>query len=207
MATSAQAPYELLVANFSRPTQSLIVGSDTANMAPTKTRTGFLFQHVQNIGFALDHVSGTSTHASSLITHTINQTLDPFGGTPPPTGDVTVASDVFSGQSASLFIGQFELVSNRDFVTGGGVAATATAIAAAVSALPGYTGTPAGATVTVDGPAGQSGLRFSASYSGGDENFTFTYVASDGVLSQGIGGGPIQPPTILPAGVPNGIAP
>jgi hypothetical protein len=70
MGTTAQAPYELLVANFSRPTQSLISGSDTDNMAPTKTRTGFLFQNIQNLGFASDHVSGTSTPARSLVTDT-----------------------------------------------------------------------------------------------------------------------------------------
>jgi len=207
MPTVAQPPYQLLVANFSRPTQSSIEGSDTSHMAPTKTRTGFIFQHVQNLGFASDHVSGTSSPARSVVTNTINATFDPFGGTPPPTGDVVVASDVFVGQSASLFIGPYELVSNRDFVTGGGTAATATAIATAVSALPGYTGTPAGSTVTVEGPDGQSGLRFDAAYRGGDLNFTFTYVAEDGVLSQGIGGGPIEPPDILPPGTPNGVAP
>lgn len=207
MPTAAQPPYELLVANFSRPTQSLETGSDTSHMAPTKTRTGFVFQHVQNIGFATDHVSGTAGPARSLITNTTNGILDPFGGTPPPTGDVTVASDVFAGQSASLFIGPFELVSGRDFTTGGGVAATATSLAAAVSALPGYTGTPVVATVTVEGPQGQSGIRFEAAYRGGELNFVFAYVAGDGVLSQGIGGGPVEPPTILPPGAPNGVAP
>jgi len=207
MATASQPPYELLVANFSRPTQSLEYGSDTSEMAPTKTRTGFIFRHVQNIGFATDHTNGTAVSGRSVITNTLNEQFDPFGGTPPPTGDVTVASDVFAGTSASLFVGAYELVSNRDFVTGGGVAATATNIATAIGNLPGYTATPAGATVTVEGPAGQVGLAFTAAYRGGAQNFTFTYVDQDGVLSQGIGGGPIDPPTILPAGTPNGVAP
>lgn len=207
MSTTAQAPYTLLVANFSRPTQSLETGSDTSHMAPTKTRTGFVFQHVQNIGFASDHTNATAVPARSLITETTNAILDPFGGTPPPTGDVTVASNTFAGQSASLFIGPFELVSGRDYTVGGSTIFTATAIAAAVSALPGYTGTPVASTVTVDGPEGQSGLRFNATYRGGDENFTFAYVANEEVLSQGIGGGPIEPPTILPPGLPNGVAP
>ena len=207
MPTIAQPPYELLVANFSRPTQSLITGSDTSHMAPTKTRTGFIFQHVQNLGFASDHVSGTATPARSVVTNTINATFDPFGGTPPPTGDVLVASNVFAGPSASLFVGPYELVSNRDYAVGASTALTAVAIAAAVSALPGYTGTPVASTVTVDGPEGQSGLRFDAAYRGGDLNFTFTYVAQDSVLSQGIGEGPIDPPDILPPGTPNGVAP
>jgi len=207
MATASGPQYQLLVANFSRPTQSSEYGSDTSNMAPTKTRTGFTFRHVQNLGFAGDMTHGTSSPGRSLVTNTLNAQFDPFGGTPPATGDVTVADNTFAGTSASLFIGPYELVSGRDYIVGGAAAATATAIATAVSNLPGYTGTPAGAVVTVDGPAGQAGLRFDATYRGGAENFTFTYVDQDGVLSQGIGGGPIEPPGILPAGTPNGVAP
>lgn len=207
MPTTAQPQYELLVANFSRPTQSLVYGSDTSNMAPTKTRTGFVFQHVQTLGFALDHTNGTSSPARSLVTHTLNALLDPFGGTPPPTGTVTVVSNVFVGLSASLFVGQYELVSGRDYIVGATTALTATAIAAAISNLPGYTGTPVGSVVTVDGPLGQAGPRLNAVYRGGELNFTFAYVAQDEELSQGIGGGPIEPPSLLPAGVPNGVAP
>lgn len=207
MATTLDRPYELLVANFSRPTQSLETGSDTSHMAPTKTRTGFLFRHVFKRGFATDHVSGTAVPARSVIVYTINAFMDPFGGTPPPTGDLEVVSDVFAGQSASIFVGPFELVSDRDFVTGGGVLVTAANIGAAIDALPGYTAIVAGATVTVEGPEGQWDLPFYAIYRGGDENFTFTWVAEDKVLSQGIGGGPIEPPVILPPGLPNGVAP
>jgi hypothetical protein len=207
MPTTAQPPYELLVANFSRPTQSLIQGSDTANMPPTKTRTGFVFQHVQTLGFSTDLTNDTSTPGRSLITHTLNERMDPFGGTPPPTGDVEVVSDVFAGQSASLFVGPYELVSNRDFVTGGGAAATAANIEAAIDALPGYSASTAGTVVTVNGPQGQAGIRFEATYRGGEMNFSFTYVAGDGVLSQGLANGPIFPPEILPPGTPNGEAP
>jgi len=209
MGTSAQAPYELLVANFSRPTQSLINGSDTDNMAPTKTRTGFLFQNIQNLGFATDHVSGTSTPARSLITNTALGTMQPFDPNAAPTGSLTVASDVFVGHSASLFVGPFELISNRDFVTGGGTAATATAIAAAVSSLPGYTGTPAGSDVVIEGPRGQLQLRFTATYRGGELNFTFNTTPSnqDDLLGFPPGTHPIEPPVILPAGLPNGVAP
>jgi hypothetical protein len=207
MATASQPSYQLLVANFSRPTQSSESGSDTAEMAPTKTRTGFVFRHVQNLGFASDHTQGTAVGASSVVTSTLNAQFDPFSGTPPPRGDVEVVDNTFAGLSASLFVGPYELVSGRDYLVGGGAAATATAIATAVSNLPGYTGTPAGAVVTVEGPLGQVGLRFEAAYRGGAANFAFTYVDQDGVLSQGIGAGPIEPPTILPPGVPNGVAP
>jgi hypothetical protein len=207
MPTAAQPQFEILVANFSRPYPSLIFGADPENQSYTRTRTGFVFQHVQNIGFSADYTNATYTPARSLITKTVNARLDPFGGTPPPTGDVEVVSDVFAGTSASLFVGPFELVSNRDFVTGGGAGVTATNITAAINMLPGYSATVAGPVVTVNGPAGQEGLRFSATYRAGALNFDFTYVAETGVLSQGIGNGPIEAATILPAGLPNGVAP
>jgi len=177
MPTSAIPQYSILVANFSRPTQSHVFGSDTANMAPTKVRTGFTFQCIQTLGFALDHRSSPYGPAYSLITKTWLARMDPFGGTPPPTGDVTVSDNTFAGASASLFVGPYELISSRDYVVGGAPGVTAVNIAAAISNLPGYTGTPAGAVVTVNGPPGQVGLRFEAAYRGGNQNFTFTYVA------------------------------
>ena len=207
MGTTAQAPYELLVANFSRPTQSLIHGSDTDNMAPTKTRTGFLFQNIQNLGFASDHVSGTSTPARSLVTNTKLGRLQPFAPNDPPEGELTVVSDVFVNHSASLFVGSFELISNRDFATGGGVVVTATSIATAIDALPGYSAVPGGAAVVVTGPRGQVDLRFNATYRAGALNFTFAYPQTEGVLGFVQPASPLDPPTILPAGLPNGVAP
>lgn len=211
MPTAAQAPYTLLVANFSRPTQSLIFGSDTSWMAPTKTRTGFVFQHVQLLGFAYDHTNATGSPGRSLVVSTTNVGHDPFKTDPPlrPIGTVTVSSDVFDGQSASLFIGPYELVSNRDFVTGGGAAVTATNIAAAVSALEGYVGSTIGADVIVRGPFGQGdeALRFFARYRGGDMNFTFAYEAQEGYLGYDVSGTRPEELEILPAGTPNGVAP
>lgn len=208
MATTAQPQYELLVANFSRPTQSLIFGSDTDNMPPTKIRTGFVFQMIQNIGFAADHVSGTRSPARSLITESHPQRFQPFAPNAVATADVTVVSDVFAGTSASLFVGKFELVSGRDFVTGGGAAATATNIATAISALPGFSANAVGPTVTVEAPAGQVGERFFAEYRGGELNFTFAYPGQDEVLGfTALADSPIDPPTILPPGTPNGVAP
>jgi hypothetical protein len=209
MATTAQAPYTLLVANFSRPTQSLETGSDTSEMPPTKTRTGFQFQPIQNIGLATDHTNATAVPARSLITDTLLATMQPLDPNARPGATLTVASDVFVGHSASVFVGEFELVSDRDFVTGGGAAATATALAAAISALPGYDGTPAGADVTVLGPRGQLRLNLDAAYRGGELNFTFAYLdtTQEGLLGFGVGVKPEEPPVILPPGLPNGVAP
>lgn len=207
MATTALPPYKLLVANFSRPTQSLIFGSDTQNMPPTKTRTGFVFQHIQNLGFAGDLVSSTGGPARSLVADTKLGIMQPFPPNGVPAADVEVVSDVFVGRSASVFVGPFELVSNRDFVTGGGLAATAANLATAINALPGYFAGVAGPIVSVTGPRGQVGLRFDATYRAGALNFDFTYPQQDGVLGFMQPASPIDPATLLPAGTPNGVAP
>lgn len=122
---------------------------------------------------------------------------------------MSVVSDVFVGESASLFVGPFELISGIDFVTGGGAAATATNIATAISNLPGYDGVAVGIVVTVEGPRGQEGLAFDAAYRGGERNFAFVYPDSsqDGVLGYGVGVNPIEPPTIIPPASLQGVAP
>jgi hypothetical protein len=184
MPTAAQPSFQLLVANFSRPYPSLITGADPITAGPTKTRGGFVFAHVSQLGFSPDLTQ--QGEASSVVVSTTNVGWDPFKNNPPdlPEADITVASDVFAGTSASIFLGPFELVSNRDFTTGGGVAATATNIANAVNNLPGYTASVAGPTVTVEGPAGQGpeSIQFRAVYRGGTENFTFVWPRKEGFL-------------------------
>lgn len=197
MPTVAQKSYDLLVANFSRPYPSAIHGANPDNQSYTRSRTGFEIQVIQTVGRG----------GPSLVVTATRGTLDPFGGNPPPTGEVEVVSDNFANGSASLFVGQFELVSGRDFATGGGVAATAGNIATAINTLPGFSAGAVGAVVTVEGPLGQVGLRFEAHYRGGEQNFEFTYVADYGVLSQGIGGGPVESVQEMAAGAPNGVAP
>jgi hypothetical protein len=196
----------LLVANFSRPMPSLLHGADPANAAPTKTRTGFEFGHVQNIG-----MSATLTqhgYSASVVAQTTNVGIEPFENTPPtrPTGVVTVANNTFAPGSASLFVGPFELAANRDFIAGGGVNATATAIAAAIDNLPGYDAAAVAADITVTGPLGvaPASLAFSATYRTSTRNFTFTYTGATGYL--GYTDSPLVV-EILPAGVPNGAAP
>ena len=105
-----------------------------------------------------------------------------------------------------LLVGPFELVANRDFIPGGGAAATATALAAAIDALPGYTAAEVGADITVTGPLGAApaSLRFDATYRTSTANFTFTWTGVDGFL--GYSDSPLEV-EILPAGLPNGAAP
>jgi hypothetical protein len=72
-------------------------------------------------------------------------------------GVVTVASAVFGGPT-SLILGEFTLTTNVDFVVDPASAVnTAAALADAISNLPGYTGTPAGADVNIVGPIGVQG--------------------------------------------------
>lgn len=210
MGTNTSEGYDLLVANFSRPYPSLIFGADPANQSYTRTRTGFRFRHIQNIGFAFDHTNATYSPARSVITKITNAEFDPFAtGTLRPSAELTVASNTFSGGSASLFVGPFELISGRDFVVGGTAIVTATNIAAALDNLPGYNGVPSGTIVDVFGPLGQMGLRFDAAYGGGTLNFTIIYYDKVGFLGNPVGtpDRPLEPPVILPAGLPNGVAP
>jgi hypothetical protein len=124
--------------------------------------------------------------------------MEPFNSTG-PTGDVTVADNTFVADSASLYIGPYELVSGRDFIVGGSAGATATAIDAAINNLPGYSTALASPTITVIGPLGQANLRFDARYRGGNVNFAFTYVNDNGVLGWATAAdSAIKAPTILP---------
>jgi hypothetical protein len=207
MATTSGPSYELLVANFSRPNPAPGYGSDPAISRPTKIRSGFIFRHIQNIGLSTDMTNATSSPARSVITSTLNAQMQPFEPNQLPYADVEVISDVFVGESASLFVGPYELVSGRDFVTGGGAAATALTIEAAIDNLPGYSAVVVGAVVTVTGPGGQLSLRFDARYRGGEKNFEFTYPDStqDGLLGFDPGFDPELPPTIIPPASLQGI--
>jgi hypothetical protein len=200
MPTISGPTFELLVANFSRPNPAPGYGADPETSRPTKIRSGFIFRHVQSMGLSADLTNATRCPARSVIVKTLNAQMQPFDPNARPEGDVEVISNVFSGLSASLFVGPFELISGRDFVVGGAVAATATAIADAIDNLPGYDGTAVGAVVTVEGPRGQLGLPFTAAYRGGERNFDFTYLDStqDGVLGYTPDVNPEEPPTIIP---------
>jgi len=209
MATTSGPSYTLLVANFSRPNPAPGFGADPATSRPTKIRSGFVFRHIQNIGLSTDMTNATSSPARSVITSTINAQMQPFEPNEAPFADVEVVSNVFVGESASLFVGPFELISGRDFVPGASAALTAVEIGGAIDNLPGYSGAVAAEVVTVTGPRGQLGLRFDADYRGGERNFDFTYPDStqDGLLGFGVGFKPELPPTIIPPASQQGIAP
>lgn len=109
-----------------------------------------------------------------------------------PTGVFTVADNNFSTGTCIIKIGDFEFVSGVDFVAGAGVNATATNIAAAINALPGWSASALAADVTVFYPhAGK--VRFEARHHGTIVNITPLNPA-DGFLQYG--GTQLEPPTL-----------
>jgi hypothetical protein len=96
------------------------------------------------------------------------------GAISPKVASLTVANDDFTTGTTVITLGDFTLTSDIDYVTGGGAAVTAANLAAAITALPGFTATvPAGAQVDIEygyGPANQ--VDFNILYNGTITNFT-----------------------------------
>ena len=101
-----------------------------------------------------------------------------------PIGFVEVLVNPIAGPETSpiLFVGPFTLEAGRDYLVGGGAAATATNIAAAISNLPGYTGSAVGTTIEVLGPAGKTGLAFTAQLRTTTIIFQFSWPSDPGFL-------------------------
>lgn len=98
------------------------------------------------------------------------------------TGTIEVVDNDFSA-AATLLIGPYSVTSGVDYTVGASEADTATAIAAAIDALPGLSSSATLATLTIDGPPGLEGVgyRFGVVYAGVIQNFTLT--PDDGALS------------------------
>ena len=101
------------------------------------------------------------------------------------TADLEVVDDDHTTGLTKLYLGVYELLADVDYVTGGGLNATATNIAAAISRLRGFTALAVGPVVTVTGPTGPDGgtIPFYAVYGGSVTNYTFT--PADGYLTVG----------------------
>jgi len=107
------------------------------------------------------------------------------GAIAPKVGSLTVADDDFTTGVAVLYLGDFTLTSDVDYVTGGGVAVTAANIAAAILPLPGFVANAVGATVTINytsGPADE--VPFRVVYYGTKTNFA-PVIPNDGLLGNG----------------------
>jgi hypothetical protein len=109
-------------------------------------------------------------------------------------GTVLVSNNDFT-LPATLYLGNYALISNEHFLVGGNTAATATNLAAAIDSLLEFSATVLGSTVTVSGPFGPDGntVRLEASYAGAVQNYTLT--PNDGSLE--LGAPVIGPPEII----------
>lgn len=87
------------------------------------------------------------------------------------TGAFVVNDNDFSTGPAVFTLGPYELTSFVDYTPGAGVNATATAVAAAISRLPGYIATANVATVSVERSGSCDEVEFSVKHFGTHTNF------------------------------------
>lgn len=186
MTIGSQAPYTVLVANLD------VSAMPERGINAHKIRTGFRMSPIQTMG---NELVGEAMSPLKTSLATFNAYAD--GAPTRPTATVTVANNTFSGDSARLFVGPYTIVSNVHFTPGGGVNATATALAAAVDALPEYTAAAVGAVVTVQGPISGLSLRFQAEYVAGNKNYSFSWPTNPGFLGY-LSNPPLLGPVVLP---------
>ena len=186
---SAQAPFTMLIANLRQ-------GSDPSKGPsgnPQVIRQTYTVQHFPEIGGRGPEVGTPNPRTPGVGTH-----LGHVSYTTPPvpvaaTGDITVAGNTFAGPT-SILLGEHILTSGVDFVIGGSEAATATNLAAAIDALPGFSApAPGGAVITVTGPFGVIGNEL-AFYSDGASPYNFTFDPIDGTMA---GAEPVIGPPVL----------
>lgn len=175
MPTTTVVPYRLYAPGM------VASGQVDRGILPVVVRSGMEYQHVQIYG---PSTLAYQSQRGAQIPHTYLGLMDPIGGDL-PYGEVEVVSTSFAGESASLFVGPYEIVSGRDYSTAGALAVIATALAAAIDATPEYSAIAVGAVVQVTGKAGRIAddeLRLDAYYRGGGINFSFTWPNREGFM-------------------------
>lgn len=166
--TTAQRPFTMLVANLTGASDP----SRNSGGNPVKVRSTITQQHLPELpggsdwgpGLASEKTPGLGTKKGLLTT---------TAGVPARgIGSVQVANNDFT-EPAYLYIGEAVFKSGEDFVVGGGVNATATNLAAAITDLDGYAASAVGAFITVQSPFGPTGweVKFEAIYEGAIQNF------------------------------------
>lgn len=166
----AQPKFRMLVANIDG------AGDPSRGRNPSKLRQAFEVQNfVEVAGQGPDtKIRARAAPGLSSARGLRTYTTDP--AFPAPSGcTITVVDNTFT-YAAKLYLGPYVLVSGVDYTVGGAVGATATNLAAAIDALPGFSASAVGAVITVTGPLGEVGneLRFSAVYSGSVQNLTLS---------------------------------
>lgn len=136
-----------------------------------------------------DRLQPPPKHLSTVT----SQTMSPQGerdfialvgpGYAAQTASLVVADNDFSDR-AVIILGDYELISNVDYLVGGGVVATATAIAAAIDLLPEFTAQGVGATVNITREPSMERVEFRVLHLGAVTNFT-PLVPVDGWMDPG----------------------
>jgi len=140
--------YQLIVANLRE-------GSDPSRGPignPVIQRSQFLQNNVLTIGGD----QNTRGSGGAVVRTQTHKYVDPSDPQANATGEIEVLLDTFT-TAAKIFLGDYVLISGRDFATGGGVAVTAGNIATAIDNLTGFAAVSAGPVVTVTGPKGIAG--------------------------------------------------
>lgn len=166
---TASRPFTILVANLEGS------GDPSRGRNPTKLRTGFRSQLLSEIARQSDESKVGDPQAPGIrVLQGLLAWTTP--GVPiVSTGDITVTSNDFT-DAATLYLGPYTVTSNEDFTPGGSTALTAVALALAIDALPQFTASAVGSTVTLTGPVGPNGnfTRFSEEYRGAVANYTLS---------------------------------
>lgn len=173
----AQPPYQLLVANFTKP-HTPEFGTTGSN--PIRSRSGFEFQNTSYLSF-----DGAGGAATSTVVATGTGSL--LSGAPftNQTGSVTIASFDITTGAAEVHIDKYVLVAGEDFLAGGSTAVMATNLAAAIANLNGYSLTVAvGSTVNVVGPLGSQNRTWKTRVFGTIANFS-AITPENGLLAYG----------------------
>lgn len=159
------------------PTKTLLVGIQPWGTDPTIH--GLLGQPNKTINTVEFNV--ISTEGGQNIN--ANLATGPAGPTA-ATGEFTVADNDFTTGAAILFLGENKIISDIDFIPGVGVDDTATAIAAAISRLPGFSATSNGALVMVEWEGSFDEVEFYARHYGTKTNFS-TFVPDNNFFAMG----------------------
>lgn len=174
----APTPFRVLVGTYPHHTEP----DRSPPLQPAHTRTAVLYGPI--------HKDGNAQILNGLMNTNPATGWTPFAAM----GQFTVADNNFTTGRAVLVLGNYRLISNIDFIPGGGVVATAAAICAAIDRLPGFDAAPLGANVVVgyySGPADE--IEFRAEHYGTVVNFT-PFVPATGEL---LTGSPdIEPPVL-----------
>lgn len=164
---TASPKFKILVANLSGASDP----SKGTTGNPTKKRTAFEMQQFSERMTSDEELDRAGPHPGT----TQRQGLLTFPSDTPvaATGTLTVANNTFTNP-AVLYLGNYVIRSGDDFTVGGSTSATATALAAAIDALPEFAASAATDDVTITGPVGPNGnlVRFEVVFEGTVENYT-----------------------------------